>query len=84
MKNLHKFFNKAKIPWVQLVWEKHYSNGKLPNHTLKGSFWWRDNLRLLQKFKGLTSVFVHKGDTCSLWHDLWDVEEKSDYLGELE
>lgn len=27
---LHKFFNKADIPWVKLIWEKHYINGKLP------------------------------------------------------
>lgn len=38
IKNLHKFFNKIDIPWVKLVWEKYYSNGKLPNHTKKGSF----------------------------------------------
>lgn len=30
LKYLDKFFNKADIPWVHLVWEKHYSNGKLP------------------------------------------------------
>lgn len=30
MKNLHKFFNQLDIPWVSLVWEKHYPNGKLP------------------------------------------------------
>jgi hypothetical protein len=40
LKNLGKFFNRADIPWVHLVWEKHYSNGRLPNHTKKGSFWW--------------------------------------------
>lgn len=22
LKNLHKFFNQAEIPWVQIVWEK--------------------------------------------------------------
>jgi hypothetical protein len=44
LKNLHKFFNKADVPCVDLVWEKHYKNGKLPNHIRKGSFWWRDNL----------------------------------------
>jgi hypothetical protein len=38
LKNLHKIFNKADIPWVHLVWEKYYSNGKLPNHTKNGSF----------------------------------------------
>jgi hypothetical protein len=32
LKNLHKFFNKIDTPWVQLVWEKHYQNGKLPSH----------------------------------------------------
>lgn len=30
MKNLHKF-NGLGIPWVNLVWEKLYSNGKLPS-----------------------------------------------------
>jgi hypothetical protein len=39
LKNLHKFFNKENIPWVQLIWEKYYKNGKLPNHTMKDSFW---------------------------------------------
>jgi hypothetical protein len=29
LKNLHKFFNKSDIPWVHLIWEKHYRNGKL-------------------------------------------------------
>lgn len=37
-KNLAKFFNKDDIPWVQLVWEKSYKNGKLPSHVKKGSF----------------------------------------------
>lgn len=38
LKNLHKFFNRLDIPWVSLVWEKHYRNGKLPNHMKKDSF----------------------------------------------
>jgi len=38
LKNLHKFLNKCDIPWVCLVWDKLYPNGKLPNHTMKGSF----------------------------------------------
>jgi len=53
LKNLHKFFNKVYIPWVQLIWEKHYSRDKLPNHTRKGSFWWKDTLKLLPLFKAL-------------------------------
>jgi hypothetical protein len=83
MKNVHKFFNKAEVPWVQLVREKHYSNGKLPTHILKGSFWCHDKLRLLQKFKGLASVLVHKGDTCFLCHDLWGGSTRSQGLPQL-
>lgn len=47
MKNLDKFFNKKDIPWVNMIRENHYSNGKLPNLIKKGSFWWRDILKLI-------------------------------------
>jgi len=33
LKQLHKFFNRANIPWVHLVWAKHYPDGKLLNLT---------------------------------------------------
>ena len=39
IKNLHKIFNKVDLPWVNLIWEKHDRNGKLPSHIKKGSFW---------------------------------------------
>jgi len=38
MKNLDKFYNKRDIPWVKLVWEKHYRNGRLPGTVKKRSF----------------------------------------------
>lgn len=41
LKYLHKFFNRSDLPWVKLIWEKHYRNDKLPNSVVpKGSFWW--------------------------------------------
>jgi hypothetical protein len=83
LKNFHKFFNKAEIPWVQLVWEKYYSNGKLPSHITKGSFWWKDILKLLDKFKGLARVKIFRGDTCYLWHDLWSNSVPSQAFPEL-
>jgi hypothetical protein len=46
MENLHKFLNIADIPWVHLVREKYYTNGRLPNHVKKSSFWWRDVLKV--------------------------------------
>jgi hypothetical protein len=71
LKNLYKFLNKADIPWVHLIWEKHYSNGRLPNHVRKGSFWWRDILKLLDNFKGMSSVLARDGTSCNLWEDCW-------------
>lgn len=71
LKNLHKFFNKTDIPWVHLVWEKHYKNGRLPNHIKRGSFWWRDMLKLADKFKGMATVSIADGSSCFLWDDCW-------------
>lgn len=71
LKNLDKFFNKKDIPWVNLVWEKHYRNGKLPGTVKKGSFWWRDVLKLLPTFKRMAAVQVKNGTTCFFWQDNW-------------
>jgi hypothetical protein len=30
LKQLHKFYNKVNIPWVQLVWYHYYTSCKLP------------------------------------------------------
>lgn len=68
LKHLHKFFNRASIPWVHLVWSKYYLGNKLPSSevTFRGSFWWRNLLKLLTKFKGIASVSLRDGFTCSL------------------
>ena len=57
-------------PWVQLIWDKHYRNGKLPSQIKKGSFWWRDNLKLLDAFKEM-AMNIQNGSTCLFWFDLW-------------
>ena len=73
LKHLDKFFNKRDLPWVKLIWDKHYRNDKLPNSTTpRGSFWWRDILKLLEKFKGMASVLVANGKTCLFWDDVWN------------
>jgi len=72
LKHLHKFFNRVDTLWVQLVWELHYSNGTLPSITRKkGSFWWRDILKLLDSYKGLAMVNIRDGASCLLWDGLW-------------
>jgi hypothetical protein len=65
LKNLHKFFNRLDIPWVLLIWERHYSNGALHSTSRrKESILWRDILKLLDSFKVLAMVNVFDGDSC--------------------
>jgi hypothetical protein len=74
MKNLDKFFNKKDIPWVHIVWEKLYSNNRLPAHNKRGSFWWRDILKLLPLFKEFSQIQINNGKTCFLWQDQWQTK----------
>lgn len=70
-KNFHKIFNKMDLPWVNLIWEKHYGNGKLPSHIRKGSFWWRDTLKLLPDYKSVAKPHIENGESSLFWHDSW-------------
>ena len=84
LKHLDKFFNKRDLPWVKLIWDKHYRNDKLPNSTTpRGSFWWRDILKLLEKFKGMASVLVANGKTCLFWDDVWNSQVRRIQYPEL-
>lgn len=72
MKNLDKFvLNKKSIPWVNLVWEKHYRNGRPPGTIKKGSFWWRDTLKTLLNFKKMANMQVVSGHSCFFQKDKW-------------
>jgi len=70
MKNLDKFYNRRELPRVKLIWEKHYSNGRLPNSTMKGSFWWRHILKLVDSYKGFAQVTGADGKGIFLSDDL--------------
>lgn len=37
----------------------------------KGSFWWWDIVKLLDKFKAMAKVEIGDGASCLLWDDLW-------------
>jgi hypothetical protein len=51
-KFLDKFYNKRDIPWVKLVWNTYYGNGKIPHASRdRGSFWWRNILKLLMNIE---------------------------------
>jgi hypothetical protein len=69
-KNLHKFFDKEDLPWVKLVWAHYYGNGQTPGLTRKGSFWWKNYLKLLNCYKGIAQATAGQGDTIIFWQDL--------------
>jgi hypothetical protein len=43
--------------------EKYYRSGKLPSHIRKGSFWWRDTLKLLPDLKTIARPHVRSGES---------------------
>jgi hypothetical protein len=71
MKYLDKFYNKADIPWVSLLWDSYYAES-VPHATkLCGSFWWRDVFKLVEDFRALSSVKLGRGDSIIFWSDKW-------------
>jgi hypothetical protein len=68
---------------VSLVWEKYYGSGKPPRSSKKRSFWWRDILKLLDKFKAMAKVEIRSGSSCFLWEDLWGDEILTQKILEL-
>jgi hypothetical protein len=69
IKNLDKFFSRADLPWVKLIWSQYYANGPMSDSSKKCSFWWRSILKLLDTFKGISGVEYGR-DTILFWHDL--------------
>jgi mannosylglycoprotein endo-beta-mannosidase len=72
MKHLHKFYNKANLPWVKLLWEVYYANALPPSRFRDISFWWRDCLKSLSDFKSLAKCSVGVGSSVLLWSDSWN------------
>jgi hypothetical protein len=73
IKHLDKFYNKKDIPWVGLIWNSHYSSGEIPHASKeKGSFWWKDVLKLADHFRGIASCKVGDGSTILFWSDIWN------------
>jgi hypothetical protein len=46
-------------------------NGKLPNHIRKGSFWRRDTLKFLPKYKSIAKTHIENGESSLFWLDSW-------------
>lgn len=83
LKFLHKFFARPDTPWVNLIWENYYSEGELPGQRKRGSFWWRDVVKLLNSFKGMSKVTAKDGASVLFWYDLWNGQVTSQAYPEL-
>ena len=71
LKHLHKFYNKADIPWMTLIWNGYYADGVPHATTPVGSFWWRDILKLYDAYTVIASVHINMGDSALFWTDAW-------------
>jgi hypothetical protein len=72
IKNLHKFFNKADLPWVKLIWSQYYSNRKVLGIVTKGGFCWRSIVKLLNKYKGIAQAELGSMDSILFWSNMWN------------
>jgi hypothetical protein len=71
MKNLGKFYSRGDIPWVNLIWNTHYTNGKVSHPTNEiRSFWWKDNIWLNDLYKEVSKCIVRDDITALLWLDI--------------
>lgn len=71
MKQLHKFYNREDLPWVQLIWSKYYTSKVLHAAREVGSFWWKDILRLNVVYRGFARCTIGDGSIVCFWDDLW-------------
>ncbi|TVU06152.1 hypothetical protein EJB05_49350, partial [Eragrostis curvula] len=70
MKFLDKFYNQRELPWVKLIWNTYYESEVPHMSRERGSFWWKDILRLGIEYRGISTCIVGRGNTVSFWHDL--------------
>jgi hypothetical protein len=70
LKQLDKFYRKADVQWVRLIWQKYYQNAVPHLAREKGSFWWKDILRLHVLYRGVAICLPSRGDTVAFWDDI--------------
>jgi hypothetical protein len=56
-----------------LIWNNYYSEGAIPHASReKGSFWWRDVLKLVDWLRGIARCRVGDETTVLFWEDIWN------------
>lgn len=72
LKLLHKFYNQLDIPWVKLIWDTYYVDAVPHARPTCGSFWWRELVKLMPIYRGVTKVIIKSGATALFWKDDWN------------
>jgi hypothetical protein len=72
---LHKFYTKAYIPWVHLVWSLYDSSRAPHAQSSRGSFWWRDIFNLNRIYRSITKASVGDGTSILFWKDFWHSDQ---------
>ena len=67
---MHRFYNKADIPWVSLVAENYYQTEVRHAAKLCGS--------LVDKYWLVAKPNVKSGDYVLVWSDAWEIGDISD------
>ena len=70
IKQLHKFYSKADVPWVKLVWSL-YGDSVPHAKSKRGSFWWWDIFSLVDKYRSISICKVGNGASVLFWKDFW-------------
>lgn len=78
IKQLHKFYSKEGIPWVQQIWFKYNANRVPHAQRLVGSFWWKDVFRLKDLYGSITTCQLGDGSSILFWKDNWAGEWLAD------
>jgi hypothetical protein len=74
LKQLHKFYNKEDIPWVNLIWFRYYQHAVPHTAREKGSFWWKDIWRLNAIYRSVSQCIIGDGTLVCFWEDKWRPE----------
>lgn len=77
IKFLYKFFNRSEASWVKFVWSAYYNVTVPTDDDRRGSFWWRDLVKLIPAFKTSSKGMPGNEDSFSFWQDAWASEPLS-------
>ena len=65
------------VPWAELIWDTYYGSSAPQATKACGSFWWRDVLKLYDKFCQLFVPKVHSGEPVLFWLDHWQLQGRN-------